>query len=191
MPKSKLLKLLIPALFSNYAIDPDGVGDTKPDHKPDPDINKTFSYDYVKELREENKGLRLKAQASDKLADELKTAAETAKKTADETVKTTQDNANERIIRAELKAAAINAGMIDLDGLKLADLTKVTLKADGSVEGADTMLAELKTNKAYLFGTPNTSSQKDPAPPATPPEAKKATEMTDAEYAAAKKELLK
>ena len=195
MPTSKLLQFLIPALFNSYVTDPGDGGepkpDQKPDQKPDADINKTFSYDYVKELREENKALRLKAQASEKLAEESKTGAEAAKKTADESVKTATNTANERIIRAELKAAAITAGMIDLDGLKLADLSKVKLKDDGTVEGADTMLADLKTAKAYLFGTPNTSSQKDPTPPATPPVAKKAKDMTDPEYEAAKKDFLK
>jgi hypothetical protein len=50
-----------------------------------------------------------------------------------------------------LKAAALKAGMHDLDGLKLADVSKVTLGAYGSVIGADEVVAELKAAKPFLF----------------------------------------
>ncbi len=57
---------------------------------------------------------------------------------------------DDRVI-AELKVAAQRAGMVDLDGLKLADLTKVTLEADGSVKGADGLMIALKERWPGLF----------------------------------------
>jgi len=88
------------------------------------------------------------------------------------------------VIRAELKAAALKAGMVDLDGLKLADLSNVKLNDAGEVEGADTLMEELKKSKPYLFGSTQNSSNPGTPPNPKPPTAKKATEMTPAEYAA-------
>jgi hypothetical protein len=75
--------------------------------------------------------------------------------------------------------------MVDLDGLKLADLSSVKLNEQGEVEGADALMESLKKSKPWLFGTPNTSHTGGKPDP-KPPEAKKATEMDDKEYAAAK-----
>jgi hypothetical protein len=151
----------------------------------------TFSAEYVHELREENKSWRIKATDAETRAKTAEEAATNASKTAKDSADAAKTEANERIKRAEIKAAAIAAGMIDLDGLKLADLSKVTLKEDGTIEGVDTMLTEFKTAKPYLFGTPNSSSNPTPTPNPKIPEAKKATEMTAEEYAAAKTAMLK
>lgn len=147
----------------------------------------TFSRDYVKELREENKGWRVKATALETERDSHKTAAERIQAEADAKVKAASDSANDRILRSELKAVALKAGMIDLDGLKLADLSKVTLKDDGAIDGADVMLEELKKAKPYLFGSTQSSSTTTTVPPAKPASSKKAADMTETEYAAARK----
>jgi hypothetical protein len=55
-------------------------------------------------------------------------------------------------LAAALKGAAQKARMIDLDWLKLVDMSKVTLEDDGSVKGADELMAALKEAKPYLFG---------------------------------------
>ncbi len=149
----------------------------------------TFSKDYVRELREENKGWRLKAtemeqHAAQARADAEKAAQEALAKIADATTA-----ASARVIRAEIKAAAIKAGMIDLDGLKMLDLSAIKLNADGEVEGAETLLENAKKAKPYLFGDAKTSSTAKPPEP-KPPAKKNALEMTDAEYVAAKAEML-
>jgi hypothetical protein len=54
-------------------------------------------------------------------------------------------------IRAAMKVAAIKAGMIDLDWLKVVDVTKITLQDDGSVKGAAELVAALKAAKPHLF----------------------------------------
>jgi hypothetical protein len=143
-----------------------------------------FSSEYVKELRRENAHYRTKAKENEE-------AAQKATKDAEEVTTKAKADADARIIRAELKAAALKAGMIDLDGLKLADLSKVTLKDDGTLDGADDMMKGLKEAKPYLFGNADTSTHTGKPPPAVPPAAKKASEMTADEYAAARAEALK
>lgn len=143
-----------------------------------------FSADYVKELRRENAHYRTKAK-------EHEEAALKATKDAEEVTTKAKADADARIIRAELKAAALKAGMIDLDGLKLADLSKVTLKEDGTLDGADTLMEGLKKDKPYLFGNPATTTHTGKAPDPNPPTPKKASEMTAEEYAAAKTAALK
>lgn len=191
MPLSftKLFKALM-SVYLMHAVDPGDPSDPPPNPNPKP-APQTFSAEYVHELREENKAWRLKAQTAETKAADLQKAADTAAQSAKDSVAAAEKAANERVMRAEVKAAAIAAGMIDLDGLKLADMSKLTLKDDGSVEGVDTMLTEFKTAKPYLFGKPNSSSNPSDPPPNKPPEAKKATEMTEAEYATAKQQLLK
>jgi hypothetical protein len=101
-----------------------------------------------------------------------------------------QQRAETRLVRAELKAEAIRAGIIDLDGLKLIDLTQVRLGASGEVENASALMTELKKAKPWLFLAPSLSSTAMP-PPAQAPRQKLATEMTDAEYRAAREILLR
>ena len=158
-----------------------------------------FSREYVAELRGENKGLRLKAnqeqqarEASDAAAIAAKAEAEAVKVAnkaeADAAVAAANTTADERIIRAELRTVAIKAGMTDLDGLKMADLSSVKLNEAGEVEGADALMTALKESKPYLFGkSPTGTSNTDLPPNPTPPGAKPLKEMTKAEYDAAKK----
>jgi hypothetical protein len=101
-----------------------------------------------------------------------------------------QAQAEQRILRAELKSEAIRAGMVDLDGIKLADLSSVKLDPAGDVTGAADAIKALRKTKPWLFGGGN-SSHPAGAPPAHTPEVKKATEMTYDEWQAARRELLR
>ena len=128
-----------------------------------PPMPETFSKDYVKGLREENKEWRLKATEMEQQA---KTAAEAAKTEAEARIAAAEKAASDRIILAELKASALKAGMIDLDGLKLADISAVKLNDKGELEGADALMESLKTAKPYLFRVVTTTSSTAKAPPA-------------------------
>lgn len=99
-------------------------------------------------------------------------------------------DAQSRIIRAELRAEAVRAGMIDLDGLKLVDTAPLKLTDSGEVEGAAPLMRDLKRAKPWLFG-PASSSSTAAAPRTEPPRAKLATEMTEEEWRAARAELLR
>jgi hypothetical protein len=147
-----------------------------------PAKEESFSPQYVRELRHENAGYRLKAQEATKALEEAKAAADKTAKDAEARVKDAETRATERILRAELKAAALKAGMVDLDGLKLADLSKVKLNDAGEVEGADELMAGLKESKPYLFGaTGSTSSTDKPPKKPDPGKPKRYDDMTPEE----------
>jgi hypothetical protein len=103
---------------------------------------------------------------------------------------TTLAETEARLVRAELKAEAIRAGMVDLDGLKLLDMTRLKLSTAGELEDAGTIMSRLRQAKPWLFGAASSSSPATP-PPAQPPRKKLATEMTDAEYRTARAALVK
>jgi hypothetical protein len=159
--------------------------------KPEAKDPETFSKDYVRELRAENKGYRIKLDESTRKMAETDATVLKAQQDADAKIAEASTASQQRIIRAELKASAIKAGMVDLDGLKLADMSTVKLDEAGEVIGADELMESLKKAKPYLFGAPDTSSTHK-APEVTPPEAKMATDIKDPkEYAKFKADMLK
>ena len=95
-----------------------------------------------------------------------------------------------KLIRAELKAEAIRSGIIDLDGLKLLEISSARLDEKGEVENAAELVAQLRRAKPWLFNAVSSSSAAS-APLAQPPRQKLATEMTDEEYRSARAALLK
>ena len=96
----------------------------------------------------------------------------------------------ERLIRAESKAEAMRAGMVDLDGLKLVDPGVLTVDEAGEVQGAAALMQSMRRAKPWLFAGVNASSTATP-PRAEPPRARAATEMTTDEWLAARAELLR
>jgi hypothetical protein len=95
-----------------------------------------------------------------------------------------------RIVRAELKAEAVRAGMVDLDGLKLLDVAGIKVAESGEVEGAATIMRDLKKAKPWLFGGGFSSSTAG-APPVQSQKTRLATEMDYAEWQKARTDLLK
>lgn len=144
--------------------------------------------EYEKRLRRENAAERVKRRTAETERDEAKQAIEAARAETAAAIERARaearTEANARIVRAELKAAALNAGMVDLDGLKLLDLSGVKLDDAGEVAIPDGFFARAKEAKPYLFGVAKSTSTAEKAPPAEPPAAKTAAEMTAAEVAA-------
>jgi hypothetical protein len=101
-----------------------------------------------------------------------------------------ENDARARIVHAELKVEAVRAGIVDLDGLKLLDTAAAQVGQDGEVKNAAELIAQFRRAKPWLFGGSSSSSSANP-PPAQPPRQKLATEMTDAEYRAARAAILK
>lgn len=95
-----------------------------------------------------------------------------------------------RVVAAELKAEAVRAGMIDLDGLKLLDISGLVPGEGGGVPGGAALIAQLRRAKPWLFGA-GSSSSSAAVPPANPPRARLATEMSVEEWRAARGELLR
>lgn len=105
-------------------------------------------------------------------------------------LRATLDTARARTIRAELKAEAVRAGMVDLDGLKLIDPSELTMDDHGEVQGAASLMQTLRRTKPWLFA-PVSSSAASVPPPSAPPRARLATDMTLDEWRAARAEMLK
>jgi hypothetical protein len=154
---------------------------------PTPKPPETFSREYVHELRQENAGYRLRASEAEKKANEGAEAAKKAATEAAEKITATEKAAQLRVIRAEVKAFAVKAGIVDLDGLQLADLSKITINDTGEIVGAEEAIEALRKAKPYLFTKTTASTEKAPKGKESAP--KKATDMTPEEYKAAKREL--
>ncbi len=90
-----------------------------------------------------------------------------------------------RLIAANLRTEAVRAGMIDLDGLKLIDLSDVRLDANDMIVEGRKIMTDLRRAKPSLFGAPSTSSAAVP-PMSQPIRLKTAMDMTDEEYSAAR-----
>lgn len=141
-----------------------------------------FSREYVHELREENKAQRIARQDAEKKAQEAADAAKKASEEAQAAIAKAQQASNERIIRAELKAEAVKAGVVDLDVLKLVDLSKLKLNDQGDVEGAADLIKALKESKPHFFGASNSTEKGGKEPPkGGDNKPKKVSEMTKEE----------
>ncbi len=152
---------------------------------------KSFSLEYVRELREEAKSYRQKVQEAEAAKKAAEDAAAAAKTDADTRVTKAEQATQERLLRAELKAAAIKSGITDLDGLKLADTSKLKLNDAGEIEGLDTFMDEFKKAKPYLFSAAATSTSapgQKPAPKNNEP--LDATKLSKEDYAKAKAKIL-
>jgi hypothetical protein len=95
-----------------------------------------------------------------------------------------------RLVVASLRTEAVRAGMVDLDGLKLIDLSVVQLGDDDKIVGGRKIMDDLRRNKPWLFAVASSSSAAS-APASQPARQKTALEMTDEEYAAARTALTK
>ena len=90
-----------------------------------------------------------------------------------------------RLVVANLRTEAVRAGMVDLDGLRLIDISAVRLGSDDKVIGGRKLIDDLRRTKPWLFGVASSSSAAV-APASQPVRQKTALEMTDEEYAAAR-----
>ena len=98
--------------------------------------------------------------------------------------------ANARLVQAELRSHAIQAGIIDLDCLKLLDASALQLDDQGNLPQAQSALAALKRDKPWAFANPN-SSHPASAPAPEPPKTRLAKDMTYGEWQAARERLIR
>lgn len=152
---------------------------------------------YERELRAQAAKQRRRALDAERVAGEKIAAAERARDEAiaaaqrerDEKVAEVQRAAQDRLVRAELKAAAIKAGMVDPDGLKLLDLSDVTLDEKGELKMPEGFFDRAKEAKPFLFSGPVSTSNPGVPPKAEAPKPKRATEWTPEEVEAAKRRI--
>lgn len=96
----------------------------------------------------------------------------------------------QRLLRSELKAAALRAGMVDLDGIALIDTTELHLDTEGNLPNATGVMTQLRRAKPWLFSGSSSSTGATP-PTAQPPRIRLATEMSVEEWKSARAELVK
>jgi len=89
----------------------------------------------------------------------------------------------------KLEVAALKEGMIDVDGLKLADTSKITVDDKGNLVGTEDFFKGLKESKGYLFGKINTTNI-DKVPKPGDQTSVDAREMKKEDYEAAKNRLI-
>lgn len=123
-----------------------------------PELPREIS-DYEKKLRREVARYREQARIAQS---ERETACAAAVRDRDEGIKAAREDARSRVLQAELKTHALRSGIVDLDGLRLADLNALSVDDAGEVQGAEEVVAALRERKPYLF-----SSDKGPTAPGT------------------------
>ena len=128
--------------------------------------------DYEKRLRRDLARYREQVRTAQTERD---TNVAAAARDRDEAIAMVRSEATGRVIRSELKAYALKAGIIDLDGLRLADSSKLALNEDGDVVGAEALIEALRQHKPYLFSdarvgasTGTTGQTQRPPSPAVP-----------------------
>lgn len=141
---------------------------------------KTKLADYEKEKREAQRKADEEAGNYKKIAEEQRAQLEAK---------------NQRIIRAEAKAAAVREGMVDPSLLDELPLKELSLNEDGEVIGLDKWMDAMKKNRSYLFEKSDkkpagTTSEKKPPAPNPSTKAKSALEMSPEEFEAAKADFL-
>jgi hypothetical protein len=106
--------------------------------------------DYEKRLRREVVRYREQARVAHS---EREIACAAAVRDRDEAVAAARDDARKRVLQAELKTHAIRSGIVDLDGLRLADTEAMSVDEAGEVQGVEEVIATLRERKPYLFST--------------------------------------
>ena len=89
--------------------------------------------------------------------------------------------------QAELRAEAMRAGIVDIDGLRLLDPEPASGR---EAPAASEVIGKLRRDKPWLFGGSHSSSAGTP-PSAAPARRRLATDMTIEEWRAARAELLR
>jgi hypothetical protein len=105
-------------------------------------------------------------------------------------VRSLSEQARANLLLSELKAEAVRAGMVDLDGLKLLDTSTLTVGDHGEVSGIAGLMDRFRRTKPWLFSAVSSTTTAVP-PPSQPPRAKQATEMTADEYRLARAALVR
>lgn len=111
--------------------------------------------------RQEARRLREEKEAAEKAAAEARDAAAKAAAKAETEVTTVRSALGERLIDKELRLAAHQAGLQDLDLLALVKRDGLSIDKDGEVVGVAEAIAAFKTSKPSYF-----KSDAPPPPPA-------------------------
>jgi hypothetical protein len=123
---------------------------------PESYVKKIHTENAARRKREEELSLKLKEYEDKELAAEtdLKKKAEALEKRIKDTEAEYAQKlsaADKRYIRAEVRAAAIKAGIIDADDVNSIDLSDLRIDDEGNVTGVDELMAAHKERKPHWF----------------------------------------
>jgi multidrug efflux pump subunit AcrA (membrane-fusion protein) len=94
-------------------------------------------------------------------------ALEQAQRESQAQLQQCQQALRDRLMQAEIKALAWQSGLMAAEDIKLADLSSLTLTEDGTLEGGEALIADLKAHKPYLFASSSSGIHKAPEPKGT------------------------
>jgi hypothetical protein len=127
-------------------------------------LAEAFKHPRFQELSKAAQELKtIKAQQDKAKEDKLKEDGKLSELVTEKDQKIT--TLQQSVINSQLAAVAAQLGIQDLDAVKLADVSNVTLNDDGTVSGAKEAIEALKADKPYLFttnGKPNVGSGTNP-----------------------------
>lgn len=151
-----------------------------------------FTKEYVEDLRTESKNLRQKLAESEKLkADEISAKDNEHKTALEQKISEVSGTYKKELMLTKVQVEAVKAGIIDLDGVKLADFSKVSFDEENNLVGSNELIEDLKKNKPYLFKkTDKTTYEKDP-PASTSNTKTDVRGMSDPDYIKYKASILK
>lgn len=103
-----------------------------------------------------------------------------------------KNSAIQKRVDAEIKAAAVNAGLNDLDLIKLMDREKITIDANGDPSGIPELLESFKNEKPAYFSEPKKTSSSSNAEMVKAPVAARvnAWDMTKEQFEEYKRNLI-
>lgn len=141
---------------------------------------------------------RERAEAATQQLEELRTSNAAAVEAARQPLQQKIEKANQRILTTELRSAAVQAGLTDLDLIPLLDRSKVTVDDEGVVTGITEAIDAFKKAKPEYFHEGNggnrqqtnlgnrqqTPPRNDPPPPRDTPERVDVRGMTPEQYRA-------
>jgi hypothetical protein len=154
-------------------------------HEKQENKQETFTKEYVSELRDKVKS------SKSKIAElEAKTKEELAKKDRDfeellnSKLAEVSSTYKKEIILSKLQTEALKAGIVDVDGIKLADLSSLSIDENNVLQGASEVISSLKESKPYLFkkGESSTTYHKQPPKPSSDRTPVDATQLSGDEY---------
>lgn len=184
------------------------------DKKPD---DRKVDAEYASRLRREAENERKAREAVEKDRDELRKYREDRErkdleeqkefqKLADKERKLREDAEakhkeelsarDKRYIRAEVRAAAIKAGILDTDDVNAMDISDLRMDDAGNVIGVDEFVKAQAEKKPHWFKAADEADDKSKQPPASKPKGTDkskpfdAAKMDDKEWAAYKKRML-
>lgn len=154
---------------------------------------KMYEESYVKKIHTENAARRKREEelrAKLKEYEDKEIAAETdLKKKLEHFEKRAKDIESEyqqklsasdkRYVRAEVRAAAIKAGIIDPDDVNSMDLSDLRLDDEGNVTGVDEMIAASKERKPHWFKAEKKAEEKEQKRTVTTPARKESDSSLD------------